>query len=80
MSKIERLLTPGSGERPECRCGQEMQLFELRYDTTRRDVEFRTLPSGQRQKNAPVLTLMARPAERCLPVFDMLVVVPTNSA
>ena len=42
MSKIERLLVAGSTERPDCRCGQEMQLFELRLDETRKDVEFRS--------------------------------------
>ncbi len=42
MSKIERLLVPGSDERPDCRCGQEMQLFELRFHESRRDVEYRT--------------------------------------
>ncbi len=42
MSKIERLLVPGSTERPDCRCGREMEILEVRLHETRRDVEFRT--------------------------------------
>jgi hypothetical protein len=39
MSKIERLLLPGSTERPDCRCGREMQLFERRLLNEGSDVE-----------------------------------------
>jgi hypothetical protein len=42
MSKFEQLLVPGSMERPDCRCGQKMQLFDLRFHESRRDVESRS--------------------------------------
>jgi hypothetical protein len=34
MSKIERLLIPGSTERPDCRCGQEMTLAAAQNDVS----------------------------------------------
>ena len=34
MSKIERLLVPGSTEFPDCRCGQEMALAATQNDPT----------------------------------------------
>ena len=30
MSSFENLLVPGSTERPDCRCGTEMRLFQAR--------------------------------------------------
>jgi predicted SprT family Zn-dependent metalloprotease len=41
MSKFERLLISGSTERPDCRCGLDMRLFELRFDARRYDLERR---------------------------------------
>jgi hypothetical protein len=42
MSRIERLLLPGSTEGPDCRCGREMQLFERRLLQEDSDAERRT--------------------------------------
>ena len=39
---IHGLIATAAVSTPDCRCGQEMQLFELRLPESRRDVEFRT--------------------------------------
>lgn len=36
MSTFENLLTPGSTELPDCRCGAEMRLFKVRHAEIRK--------------------------------------------
>ena len=46
MSKFERLLLPGSTERPDCRCGRQMTLFKSWYDTGQPKLERRVYQCG----------------------------------
>ena len=41
MSSYERLLTPGSTELPECRCGKEMQMVRVDGLPDRTDAHIR---------------------------------------
>jgi hypothetical protein len=41
MSLYERLLTPGSTELPECRCGEEMQIAGVDEVSDRTDAQIR---------------------------------------